>query len=140
MANSKRKYKFPKIYRFISEGLKKHKLKFARQDFFTIYRKTLKAFTIFIFIIAIIYLGLDLYNNIQAKNRIDQEREKITNELNFWKAFISKHNNYRDAYFQASILEYKLGNKELARMYLDKGLALDPNSEKGKNIERFLEK
>lgn len=132
--------KFPKIYRFIFEPLKKHKSKLTRQKVFRVYKKTLKIFTVFIFIIAIIYLGFDLYRNTQEKKRIDFEREKISKELDFWKSFIAEHNDYRDAYFQASILEYKLGNTDLSKLYLSQGLAVDPNSENGKKIEDFINK
>lgn len=120
--------KSPKIYRFISD----------RRKVFNIYRQSLKTFTIFIFIIAIIVLGLDLYKNIQEKKRIDFEREKINKEINFWQSFVSKHQDYRDAYLQLAILEYRLRDINKARFYLDKSLAIDPNFEKGRELENAL--
>ncbi len=130
----------PKIYRLFPESFRNHLLDLNRRKIFSVYRKSLKVFTVFIFIVAIIYLGIDLYNNTQEKKRVDVERERITKELNFWKSFISEHKDYRDAYFQAAILEYELGNKDLAKSYLKQGLALDPNSEKGRSIEKILTK
>ncbi|MBI2028636.1 MAG: hypothetical protein HYT07_03430 [Candidatus Levybacteria bacterium] len=136
----KPKIKSPSIYRLITETFRENASKFERRKVFNIYRKSLKYFTVFIFLMAIIFLGFDLRKNIQEKQRLDSEREKILKELNFWKYFISKYDNYRDAYFQTSILEYKLGNKEIAKLYLEKGLKLDPNSEKGKSIKELLDK
>lgn len=108
--------------------------------FLRIYRLSLKVFIIFIFILAVIVVGLDLNANIQAKQAIDLEREKLTRELKFWEDFIDEHKDYRDAYFQAAILEYRLGNTSKAKMHAEKGLALDPNSEDGKKLEELLSK
>jgi len=83
-------------------------------------------------------VGLDFQNNLQIKQNIDSQREVMDRDLNFWKDFISKHQNYRDAYFQASILEYRLGDTSKAKMYVEKGLSLDPNSKNGRKIEEFL--
>jgi tetratricopeptide (TPR) repeat protein len=103
-----------------------------------LYREILKVFVILIFIIAVIIVGIDFQNNLQTKRRIDSQREALTKYLNFWEGFISKHKNYRDAYFQASILEYKLGNTVKAKMYVEKGLSLDPSSINGEKIKQFL--
>lgn len=108
--------------------------------FLKIYRLSLKVFIVLIFILAVFVVGLDLDANIKAKQSIDLEREKLTNELMFWESFITKHQDYRDAYFKASILEYKLGNLSKAKMYVEKGLSLDLNSQGGKKIEEFLNK
>jgi hypothetical protein len=62
----------------------------------------------------------------------------LENDLIFWQDFIAKHDNFRDAYFQASILEYKLGDITKAKMYNEKGLTLDPNSTDGRKIENLL--
>lgn len=120
--------KSPSNYRIIPE------------PFLKIYRLSLKVFIVFIFILAVIIIGLDLQANIQAKQDIDLEREKLTRELKFWEDFIVKHQDYKDAYFQASILEYKLGNTSMAKAYVEKGLSLDPNSEDGKKIEELISK
>ena len=103
-----------------------------------LYGGALKAFVVFIFIVAVIIVGLDFQNNLQIKQNIDSQREVMDRDLNFWKDFISKHQNYRDAYFQASILEYRLGDTSKAKMYVEKGLSLDPNSKNGRKIEEFL--
>lgn len=108
--------------------------------FLKIYRLSLKVFIVFIFILAAIVVGLDLHANTQAKQAIDSEKKKLTRELKFWEDFIAKNQDYRDAYFQASILEYKLGNTSAAKNYVKKGLSLDPNSENGRKIEEFLNK
>lgn len=130
--------KSPSNSRVISDSVKASSDKSAL--FLKIYRGALKAFVVFIFILAVVIVGLDLEENIKDKQSIDSEREKLTKELVFWESFIQEQENYRDAYFQASILEYKLGNKAKAKMYIEKGLSLDPTSENGLKIEEFLNK
>lgn len=105
-----------------------------------IYRGSLKIFIVFIFLLAVVIVGIDLQKNIQAKQSIDLEKNKLTKELRFWESFIAQHQDYRDAYFQASILEYKLGKMVRAKKYVEKGLSLDPNSKEGRKIEQFLSK
>lgn len=108
--------------------------------FLTIYRLSLKVFIVFIFILAVVVVGLDLRENLKTRQEVDSQREKLTKELKFWEDFIDTHRDYRDAYFKASILEYKLGNTSKAKLYVEKGLSLDPNSEDGKKTEELLNK
>lgn len=123
-----KKLKFPSNFRTIPT------------TFLKIYRLSLKVFIVFIFILAVVIVGLDLDANIRAKQSIDLERENLTRELNFWEDFIDRHKDYRDAYLRASILEYQLGNTPKAKIYVKKGLSLDPNSKDGRKIEEFLSK
>ncbi|MBI2613926.1 MAG: hypothetical protein HYW62_04080 [Candidatus Levybacteria bacterium] len=103
-----------------------------------IYRGSLKLFIALIFLLAVVTVGMDLDTNLKAKKSLDLEREKLTSELLFWESVIEERKNYRDAYFQASILQYRLGNTSKAKMYVEKGLSLDPNSKDGRKLEEFL--
>ncbi|OGH24204.1 MAG: hypothetical protein A3B47_04395 [Candidatus Levybacteria bacterium RIFCSPLOWO2_01_FULL_39_24] len=103
-----------------------------------LYGGALRVFVVFIFIVAVIIVGLDFQENLQIKQDIDSQRIILNRELNFWKDFISKRQNYPIAYFQASILEYKLGNTSKAKTHLEKGLILDPSSTDGQRLEKFL--
>lgn len=131
---------FPRIYRVISEAFKIFFPKLTPVGLLKIYSGSLKVFIVFIFIFAVIIVGVDLQRNIQIKQNIDRQRDSLIKELKFWEFFIAKHKDYRDAYFQASILEYKLGKITQAKIYAAKGLSLDPNSGDGKEIEDFLNK
>jgi len=103
-----------------------------------LYRGTLKAFFIFIFLVATTIVMLDIQRDLHEKRNIDSQRKFLTEDLNFWANFIAKHQDYRDAYIQASILEYKLGDTSKARMYIEKSLILDPNSSEGLKVEQLL--
>lgn len=103
-----------------------------------IYGTILKIFVALIFVVAVIIVGFDFQNNLRLKQKIDSQREILIRELKFWEDFISKQQNYADAYFQVSSLEYRLGSTLQAKIDVEKGLALDPNSQSGKKIEELL--
>ncbi|MBI4089300.1 MAG: tetratricopeptide repeat protein [Candidatus Levybacteria bacterium] len=106
--------------------------------FLKMYTLSLKIFVVLIFLLTTVIVGIDLQKNITLKDNIDRQRGDVTRELKFWESFIGKHQDYRDAYFKMSVLEYKLGNISSAKEYVSKGLSLDPNSENGKKLEQFL--
>ncbi len=118
-----KKREFPKIYRTITERLNSSKI---------------VVLVLFILAVAIIISGLDLYKNLEAKQKIDKERQEIISEINFWQGIASKYKGYRDAYYQLAVLEYRLKDFDKAKFYLEKALALDPNFEEGRRLRRFL--
>lgn len=133
-----RKSKFPNIYRFISDIFEKHSSRFNRKIVFGVYSKSLRIFTLFIFIVAIVVLGFDLNKNIEDRSKIDLERSNIAKEIGFWQSFLKKNKDYRDGYLQLSILEYKLRDYSMAKLYLNKALEIDPNFEKGKELKKVF--
>lgn len=135
-----KKGKSPSNSRGITERYKLSLPKINHVTLLKIYGKVLRVFVVSVFILAVIVVGLDFKNNLQTKQEIDSRREVLNRDLNFWENFLANHRNYRDAYFQASILAYKLGNVSKAKKYVETGLSLDPNSKDGKKIEELLSK
>lgn len=82
--------------------------------------------------------SFDLYTTYQEKLKLDLERQKIISKIQYWQGIVSKYKDYRDAYFQLAILEYRLRDFDKSKHYLDKALALDPNFEKGRELEKIL--
>ena len=115
---------FPRNYRFIPEKL--------TGDGF--------AFLVgFLFILASIFVvSLDLYSNYTKNLMLNNEKIKVQNELIFWQKEVGKMPNYRDAYFKLALLNYQLKDFDKANEYLKKTLSLDPNFEKGKELEKLL--
>lgn len=75
------------------------------------------------------------FNELQ---KLKNEREKIIFEINHWEKVVTNYKDYRDAYFKLAVLEYQLGESEKSKNYLNKALELDPNFEKGRELERIL--
>lgn len=67
---------------------------------------------------------------------------KSTNTLiqqyDYWKAVIHKHPDYRDAYYNLSLIACQLKKFEEARAYLDTVLSLDPNYQGGNNLRSLI--
>lgn len=135
---SKSKKQSPSISRTIPASTKLSFPKITLARIVKLYSGSLKIVVATLFILAVAIVGLDLQKNIQEKQSIDIEREKLAQELKFWNDFIGEHEDYADAYFNIAVLEYKLGDTAQAKTYLKKGLVLDPNSENGKKIEDSL--
>jgi hypothetical protein len=98
----------------------------------------LKVLVALVFVVAAAVVGFDFKNNLQTTKNIASQRSVLLKDLAFWESFISKQNNFPNAYFQASVLEYRLGDISKAKVDVEKGLILDPNSVDGRKIEEFL--
>jgi tetratricopeptide (TPR) repeat protein len=115
---------FPTINRFITETWK----------FFIV------SFASGLLIIAIVFQTMNLIKNMKEEKSLMATREKTIAELKYWEQITGQYKNYRDGYFKVALLQYRLGNIEEARLNLKKTLELDPNFEKGRNLEKILNK
>ncbi len=78
------------------------------------------------------------YADYQKQQAVLQERQKLLQDVTHWEGVVEKYKGYRDGYFQLAVLEYKLGDRGKATMYLQKALELDPNFEAGKKLDKLL--
>lgn len=118
----KKSFQFPRIFRSFTE------------------KYFLASLISFALILIIIIVGLDLYKDIKEKQKNDKERQEIIKELQFWEAVVGKYKDYRDAYFQLALLEYRLGDFNESNFYLEKALSLDPNFKEGIRLVEILRK
>lgn len=88
--------------------------------------------------VVILIVGADLQKSIQDKQYIEKERIKIAKEIEYWEKTIEKYKDFRDAYFQLAVLNYRLGNFEKAKDYLRRVFELDPNFKEGRDLEKLL--
>lgn len=88
--------------------------------------------------LAIVTVSLDSYINYQENKRLIQERVRIGKEIKFWQSSVDRFPNYRDAYFELAVLNYKLKKLDTSRKYLDKALKLDPNFKEAHELESRL--
>lgn len=89
---------------------------------------------------AIAVIAYDTYRLEKQKQALMQEREKISSQINYWQDVTKKYQGYRDGYFQLALLEYQLGEKEKATVYLQNVFDIDPNYEPGRKLEALLKK
>lgn len=73
-----------------------------------------------------------LPNNIAQANLVENNRQKIVQEISYWKQVADKYAGYRDVYYRIAILEYARGNVDEAKIYIQKALDTDPNFDAGR--------
>ena len=76
---------------------------------------------------AVMVQGIDLTRQVRTLEQLRLEREQMRREVVYWEDVVRKHQDYRDGYFRLALLEYRLGNREKAKAYLDQTLMIDPN-------------
>jgi len=92
----------------------------------------------FILVAMLLAVGMYLYRDIKVQQKTEKERKVIISKIQYWQGIVDKYKDYRDAYFQLAILEYRLRDFNKSKFYLDKSLAIDPNFEKGRELEKVL--
>ena len=115
-----KKKQFPKIYRFITESY------------------ILTIFLLSFFLVVFVLVGFHLLFSIQRMSELNSQRREIISQIYYWQKVIEEHKNYRDGYYQLAFLEYRLKDIEKAKIYLAEVFRLDPNFEKGRDLEKVL--
>lgn len=142
----KKSKQFPKNYRTITDPLRQifseaRRFKKFRKNNLKLLEKLKLEGIIFIYAITIFLIlisAFDLFSNFQKQKEINFETEKIQSEIKLWQEVTNKFKDYKEAYYQLAILEYRLGETDLAKFYIDKSLYLDPNFEKARELRKIL--
>lgn len=85
-----------------------------------------------VFLILTVNQYILFIKNQEFLSVINLERAKISRELIYWREMSVKFNNHPDIYLKIASLEYKLGYTDSAKTFLNKALALSPDSEQGR--------
>lgn len=84
-----------------------------------------------------LWQGFFLFQKTVELQRIVSQRSLLQQDLGLWQGITQKYPTYRDAYFQASILAYRLGDTTKEQVFLGKTLQLDPNYLPAQNLEKI---
>lgn len=98
----------------------------------------LSIFVSLILLLSIIIVVLDIKNLLVKKEVLERDREKVIEQIGYWKSVVEKRKDYRDGYFQLSVLSYQIGKKDEAKVYLEKVMQIDPNFKEGRELEKIL--
>lgn len=115
-----KKDRFPRIYRIYTDK---------------VFWVSMASSVLLILISYVVFMTYSKFNKLQE---LTKERGKIIFEISHWEKIATNYKDYRDAYFKLAVLEYQLGESEKSKNYLDKALELDPNFEKGRELEGLL--
>lgn len=152
MKNKEKKHlasQFPNIYRIITESrvakkTQKSWLRLSNQPklhkFILILSGAVILLIVLILTIGIIIFGINFVKNFKDFQQLSAKRQNLKSQVNFWQSVSEKYPGFKDAYFQAAILEYKLGDFQKAQNYNKKALILDPNFVDARKLEEALNK
>lgn len=119
-----RKY-FPSIFRFIPEYT------FSRRTAY--YGKLIIiSFAATLLCLGIIQQSMTIDQNVQKLKQIRLERQQIAKEIRYLQTLEGEYAGYRDMYYRIAVLEYKLGDINHSKQYIQKALAVDPNFREGR--------
>ena len=82
--------------------------------------------------------GKEAENLLKEIEKKEKEREEIQKEIKKWQKILETHPNYRDAYLQIALLNWKIFRKKEALEALNKALELDPNFAPAKKLKKIL--
>jgi len=148
IGESRENRQFPSIYRFITE--RKHGLSSIKNKFRLSNQSKLKNLLIFvsaglvfliviILVFGIVFLGISTFRYSLQAEKINNQRQDLQTQINFWQSIADKYEGYKDAYFRIAVLEYQLGDFQKSKDYNKKALLLDPNFDDAKKLEVVLE-
>jgi tetratricopeptide (TPR) repeat protein len=124
-SEKRKKQELPSNYRNIPE-----KLNTDRTVFFV---------GLVVMLFAILLISLDIYLNFQKQKNLTNEKFRVIREISFWENETVARSNYRDGYMNLALLNFQVKNFKEARSNLKKVFELDPNFEKGRQLERLLD-
>lgn len=90
-------------------------------------------------LVAILLIAFDIRLNFEKQKKLTNEKFKVLREVSFWEREVEIHPDYRDAYMSLALLNFQLKNFTESRSNLEKALGIDPNFEKGRELERLLD-
>lgn len=100
----------------------------------------LVGFLSFLLMFAISFASYSAYGEYTTLKNKTLEKQKIQQDIVFWEEQIKKYPGFRDGYMQLALLYYQLGNKMEAKRNLEHAFVIDPNFEKGRELEVELKK
>ena len=92
-----------------------------------------------IVLIALLIVSVDVSRNYKKFSDLSQKKTVLEKEKEGWTKVLIKYPDYRGGYLSLAIIEYKLGNRDKSRQYLNKALNLDPNFDEGRAFKEFLD-
>lgn len=67
------------------------------------------------------------------------ERDTVKKQQVYWQGILKTYPNYRDGYVMLSVLDYKLGEKNQAKIDINKALEIDPNDKQAQEFSKQVE-
>jgi tetratricopeptide (TPR) repeat protein len=128
---NKKTPKLPKIYRFITE-----KASWVAKNRTVIVSTYTVIYLVVIAVVA--YLTISFYSNFKKYQNASSEQVAIVRQIKSWQGILRRYPDFKDAYLQLAVLEYRLRNYQQAKIYCDKALLLDPEYSDAIELDKKL--
>lgn len=121
--------KYPSIFRLIPEL----HVKFTRFQWVML---GVSGFLLVGFIVMLVFLAISgaTYESLLS------ERDTVKKQQVYWQGIVKTYPDYRDGYVMLSVLDYKLGEKNQAKIDINKALEIDPNDKQAQEFSKQLNK
>jgi tetratricopeptide (TPR) repeat protein len=130
--SNKKTLELPKIYRFITEKVSSiSKNKTVVVSIYSLLYLIMVAVTV--------YLSVNIYKNLTIYQKVSSEQATIISQIKSWQGIIKDYPNFKDAYLQIAVLEYRLKNYERSKEFCNKALLLDPEYSDAIELSKKLE-
>lgn len=83
-----------------------------------------------VFLLALVFatfLSWELWQTWTRWQKVESDYISLKQQLQTWEDVTNRYPTYRDAYFEAAVLAYRLGDRHKEALYLQKVLTIDPN-------------
>lgn len=117
---------FPNILRFITEKC------FSHRKYVKLAKFSLSGMVSVLLLSLTLNQSLQLQNNLRQEKKLAQERKNIEKEITYWEKTVEKYQNYSDIYLKIASLEYRLGKSQTAQTFIEKALAVNPDTKQGR--------
>lgn len=91
-----------------------------------------------ILLLLVVNLGVQIRGQLGEMAKRQTMQAAIATEITHWQKMTQRYGQFRDGYFRLALLQYQLGNEQLAGVYVEKALAVDPNFIAGKEFRERL--
>ena len=120
----------PSIFRFITERATASPRAAAKITLASVFSLLLLG--------AIISQSLILKNNLKDLAQITQVRKSLQKEIAHWKKVSEEHKTYADIYLKIASLEYRLGNTQESKIFMEKAFSIDPYTQQGRVLGDYI--
>lgn len=101
----------------------------------TISIKVLLLVNLIMFFFIVLFMTKAL-NGLYEKT--EHDKKQTLQSLQYWKNVVEKHPNYPDAYFEAALYSYEIGDMQNAFIFLNNALLLNPHFKEAQDLKEKL--
>jgi len=93
-----------------------------------------------IVLIGVLLLSVNFQKENERLQKVREQRQTVEKDLQHWQQIDTQYPGSKDIQVKLATIEYRLGDFEKAKLYVEKALQLDPNDQQAQKIQVILKK